>query len=86
MSELFDILNSTIYSFNPPGGMIWSIAFEPLVGALLTEGSANGNDVLGVTASNNGFSKFTPGLFLMQLYPFSSTHLTCMLTDCPPRY
>ncbi|KAF5640216.1 FAD-binding protein [Fusarium sp. NRRL 25303] len=35
MERMFETLNKTIYSFNPQDGVTWSIAFEPLVAAML---------------------------------------------------
>ncbi|KAF5722353.1 6-hydroxy-D-nicotine oxidase [Fusarium mundagurra] len=35
MQHIFESLNNAIYSFNPQDGVTWSIAFEPLVAAML---------------------------------------------------
>jgi hypothetical protein len=56
MQHMFDTLNDTIYSFNPQGGVTWSIAFEPLVAAML-KGSKHTN-VLGLESANDGYSTY----------------------------
>jgi hypothetical protein len=55
MQHMFEILNKTINSFNPQDGVTWSIAFEPLVAAML-KGSKHTN-VLGLQSANDGYSK-----------------------------
>lgn len=52
---MFDTLNDTVFSLNPEGGVTWSIAFEPLVGAMLE--SSQYNNVLGLELAEDGFSK-----------------------------
>lgn len=47
MSKIFDELNSTLSSFNIPGGITWSIAFEPLPTILTGYGDLNGGNSLG---------------------------------------
>lgn len=55
MMDIFDRLNATLGTFNPSGGVVWSIAFEPLAGAMV---SGKGGDVLGLDSENQGFGKF----------------------------
>jgi hypothetical protein len=40
MLELFDVLNATLFTFEPTGGIAWSIALEPLAGNMLTTAPA----------------------------------------------
>ncbi|RBQ70467.1 hypothetical protein FVER53590_12285 [Fusarium verticillioides] len=53
MQHMFEILNKTINSFNPKDGVTWSIAFEPLVAAML-KGSKHTN-VLGLQTAHDGY-------------------------------
>ncbi|PNP76509.1 hypothetical protein FNYG_09928 [Fusarium nygamai] len=53
MQHMFETLNKTIYSFNPLDGVTWSIAFEPLVAAML-KGSKYTN-VLGLQSAHDGY-------------------------------
>ncbi|KAH7151434.1 hypothetical protein DER46DRAFT_650514 [Fusarium sp. MPI-SDFR-AT-0072] len=53
MQNMFETLNKTIYSFNPQEGVTWSIAFEPLVAAML-KGSKHTN-VLGLQSAHDGY-------------------------------
>ncbi|KAF5637904.1 6-hydroxy-D-nicotine oxidase [Fusarium sp. NRRL 52700] len=53
MQHMFESLNNTIYSFNPEDGVTWSIAFEPLVAAML-KGSTHTN-VLGLQSAHDGY-------------------------------
>ncbi|KAF5618076.1 6-hydroxy-D-nicotine oxidase [Fusarium tjaetaba] len=53
MQHMFETLNNTIYSFNPQDGVTWSIAFEPLVAAML-KGSKHTN-VLGLQTAHDGY-------------------------------
>ncbi|KAJ4254535.1 hypothetical protein NW762_010134 [Fusarium torreyae] len=55
MQEMFEALNSTIYSFNPEGGVTWSIALEPLVAAMVKY--PKHSNVLGLESAHDGFSK-----------------------------
>ncbi|KAL2136869.1 hypothetical protein VTI74DRAFT_595 [Chaetomium olivicolor] len=48
MLEIFDIFNTTLYSFNPQGGVVWDIAFEPLPSAMLIHAAKTGGNILGV--------------------------------------
>ena len=56
MLELFTALNETISSFNPEGGVKWSIAFEPLVAAMLPEVQGPKKNVLGMESAQDGYS------------------------------
>ncbi|KAH6630037.1 hypothetical protein B0J18DRAFT_443023 [Chaetomium sp. MPI-SDFR-AT-0129] len=49
MLDIFDILNGTLYSFNPEGGIVWSIALEPLPAVLVSHAAKTGGNVLGVS-------------------------------------
>ncbi|KAM0198451.1 hypothetical protein ACHAPI_003974 [Fusarium lateritium] len=53
MQEMFDTLNKTIYSFNPPGGVTWAIAFEPLVAGMLK--NSKDSNVLGLKSAGDGY-------------------------------
>ncbi|VUC32187.1 unnamed protein product, partial [Clonostachys rosea] len=53
MQKMFDTLNDTIYSFNPEGGVTWSIALEPLVAAMLP--TLEDRDILGLEGACPGF-------------------------------
>ncbi|KAI1012180.1 hypothetical protein LB503_004657 [Fusarium chuoi] len=53
MQHMFETLNKTIYSFNPQEGVTWSVAFEPLVAAML-KGSKHTN-VLGLQSAHGGY-------------------------------
>jgi hypothetical protein len=58
MLELFDIVNSTLYSFNPEGGVVWDIAFEPLPSVMLSHAAKTSGNVLGVRPEDgNSYSK-----------------------------
>jgi hypothetical protein len=56
MMDMIDILNSTVYAYNPAGGIVWDIAFEPLAANLLT-GSEQGKNLFGLKPQDNGFGK-----------------------------
>jgi hypothetical protein len=56
MQKMFDTLNNTIYSFNPEGGVTWSIALEPLVAAMLP--NSGDTDILGLERANPGFGMY----------------------------
>ena len=57
MSKIFDTLNSTLSAFDIPGGIAWSIAFEPLPTAITKHGDFNGGNSLGTEPMDgNGFS------------------------------
>ncbi|CAH0022125.1 unnamed protein product [Clonostachys rhizophaga] len=53
IQKMFDTLNDTIYSFEPEGGVTWSIALEPLVAAMLP--SSGDRDILGLERAYPGF-------------------------------
>ncbi|KLO82321.1 Uncharacterized protein LW93_9514 [Fusarium fujikuroi] len=53
MQRMFETFNKTIFSFNPQDGVTWSIAFEPLVAAML-KGSKHTN-VLGLQSAHDGY-------------------------------
>lgn len=57
MQKMLDTLNNTIYSFNPEGGVTWSIALEPLVAAMLPD--SGDRDILGLERACPGFSTYT---------------------------
>ncbi len=58
MLEIFDVLNDTLYSFNPAGGVVWSIAFEPLPSVMLSYSEKTGGNVLGLGPEDgDGFGK-----------------------------
>ena len=45
--DIFSVINETIYSFNVPEGVVWSIAFEPLPTTFLAPGA--GKNSLGTS-------------------------------------
>ncbi|GJN77669.1 hypothetical protein PLIIFM63780_001162 [Purpureocillium lilacinum] len=53
--DIFEVLNETLYSFNPQGGVVWDVALEPLAGAMLSRPQSNGDNVLGIESSDKGF-------------------------------
>ena len=58
MSQMFDVMNETLYNFNVPEGVTWSIAFEPLPTAITKYGKEKGGNSLGTSpADGNAFSK-----------------------------
>lgn len=58
MLETFDILNNTLYSFNPQSGVVWDIAFEQLPSIMLSRASKTGGNVLGIRSEEgNSYSK-----------------------------
>ncbi|KAF4964243.1 hypothetical protein FSARC_7797 [Fusarium sarcochroum] len=67
MQEMFDTLNNTIYSFSPDGGVTWSIAFEPLVGAMLK--NSKHLNVLGSGSVEDGFI-----VLISALWPISAVN------------
>ncbi|SPQ26471.1 5265f1f4-130b-4917-a3bd-7367a864d0ad [Thermothielavioides terrestris] len=70
MQEIFDILNSTFYSFNPEGGVVWDIAFEPLPSVMLSYAAKTGGNVLGVQSEDgNGYI-----MLLSALWPNSASN------------
>lgn len=54
MVQLFDILNTTLYEFNPAGGVVWSVALEPIAGEMLSTG-----ETLGMKTTEKGYRKFS---------------------------
>lgn len=65
MLDIFDILNGTLYSFNPEGGIVWSIALEPLPAVLVSHATKTGDNVLGVSPKDgNSYGKFATPIVL----------------------
>ena len=59
MEDIFDSLNLTLYSFNPLGGVVWSIAFEPLPSIIASYAKKRGGNVLGLSEhEGNGFGQY----------------------------
>ena len=56
---MFTTLNETIFSVNPEGGVTWSIAFEPLVAAMLPRVHTHKTNMLGLESAQDGFSTWT---------------------------
>ncbi|RFU26415.1 hypothetical protein B7463_g9924, partial [Scytalidium lignicola] len=52
MSKIFDILNNTIYPFQIPENITWSIAFEPLPTVITKFGPEKGGNSLGTSPSD----------------------------------
>lgn len=66
MLEIFDILNSTLYSFSPSGGVVWDVAFEPFPSVMLTHAAKTGGNVLGVQLEDGN----------------SYSTSSCLIADC----
>ncbi|KAK3376365.1 hypothetical protein B0T24DRAFT_618528 [Lasiosphaeria ovina] len=48
MGDIFDALNTTLYAFDPAGGVVWNIAFEPLPSIMLARAGKRGGNILGL--------------------------------------
>jgi hypothetical protein len=48
IEEMFQVLNETISVFDIPGGIEWSVAFEPMPTAITRLGELKGGNVLGI--------------------------------------
>jgi hypothetical protein len=58
LGKIFDTLNATIYPFDLPSGIIWSVAFEPLPTLVTQFGDKKGGNSLGTEPKDgNAFSK-----------------------------
>ena len=56
-NAMFASLNASIAAFNPPGGVVWSIALEPLPAVLQAASRARGGNIFGLEPGNgNAFS------------------------------
>jgi len=65
MSEIFVELNDTLSSFDIPGGITWSIAFEPLPTVTTKYGELNGGNSLGTKPEDgNSFGRLPVGHFV----------------------
>src|ERR1700710_444178 len=65
MSEIFVELNDTISSFDIPGGITWSIAFEPLPTVITKYGKLDGGNSLGTQPEDgNSFGRLPIGHFV----------------------
>lgn len=70
MSQMFTILNDTLYGFNPPGGVVWSIAFEPLPTVIAAKSTQKGDNSMGLSPKDgNAFV-----MLLSPLWPVSSSN------------
>jgi hypothetical protein len=49
LSRIFSSLNETMYKFDIPGGITWSVAFEPLPTVFTKWGDLKGGNSLGTT-------------------------------------
>ncbi|MCJ1405484.1 hypothetical protein MMC11_008712 [Xylographa trunciseda] len=49
LSVIFDSLNATMYDFNIPNGILWSVAFEPLPTVIVEYGDLKGGNSLGTS-------------------------------------
>lgn len=61
LAKILDISNETIYSTYPrvPGGILWSLAFEPLPTQVTKFGPLKGGNSLGTTPGDgNGIGKY----------------------------
>ncbi|KAK4143577.1 FAD-binding domain-containing protein [Dichotomopilus funicola] len=70
MLDIFDILNGTLYSFNPEGGIVWSIALEPLPAVLVSHAAKTGGNVLGVSPEDGN----SYVMLLSALWPNSASN------------
>lgn len=60
MLEVFDVLNSTLYSVNPQGGIVWAIAIEPLPSVISSYAAKTGGNVLGIQPEDgNSYGRFS---------------------------
>ncbi|KIY00016.1 uncharacterized protein Z520_04654 [Fonsecaea multimorphosa CBS 102226] len=70
MSQTFDTLNTSFYNFTVPGGVVWSIAFEPLPTIISSYASAKGGNSLGTSpADGNAYI-----LLISALWPNRSSN------------
>ncbi|MCJ1324768.1 hypothetical protein MMC10_001430 [Thelotrema lepadinum] len=70
MSQMFDVMNETLYNFNVPEGVTWSIAFEPLPTAITKYGKEKGGNSLGTSpADGNAFI-----VLISPLWPSSASN------------
>ncbi|OCL04578.1 FAD binding domain protein [Glonium stellatum] len=64
LSRIFDSLNTTIYNFIIPGGISWSVAFEPLPTVITQHGDQNGGNSLGTSPKDgNTFVMLLTGIW-----------------------
>jgi hypothetical protein len=52
LEKMVDTFNATMYTFDIPSGIIWSISLEPLPTVITSFGSKNGGNVLGTNPSD----------------------------------
>jgi hypothetical protein len=52
LEKTFNSLNGTLYNFNIPNNIIWSISLEPLPTLITSYGNKNGGNSLGTTPSD----------------------------------
>ncbi|MCJ1355858.1 MAG: hypothetical protein MMC33_005850 [Icmadophila ericetorum] len=70
LGKIFETLNATIYNFDIPEGILWSIAFEPLPTIVTQYGPLKGGNSLGLSpADGNGII-----MLLSALWPSSSSN------------
>ncbi|OAP59211.1 hypothetical protein AYL99_06509 [Fonsecaea erecta] len=70
MSQSFDILNTSLYNFTVPGGVVWSVAFEPFPTIISSYAATKGGNSLGTSpADGNGYI-----LLISALWPNSSAN------------
>lgn len=63
LGKIFDICNTTLYDFNSPGGVVWSIAFEPLPTTVTKYGGFKSGNSLGTSPKDgNAVSKLPKNL------------------------
>ena len=61
LAKILDISNETFYTTHTqvPGGILWSLAFEPLPSRVTSFGASKGGNSLGTTpADGNGVGKY----------------------------
>lgn len=50
LDAAFEAINNTVFDFEPSGGVLWVVAFEPLPTAITQHGA--GKNVLGISPSD----------------------------------
>jgi hypothetical protein len=52
MMQSFDVLNETLFNFNVPGGVTWSVSFEPFPPVISSFAESKGGNSLGTQPSD----------------------------------
>ncbi|KAJ6446253.1 FAD-binding protein [Purpureocillium lavendulum] len=70
LMDMFEALNDTLYSFYPPGGIVWDVALEPLAGGMLSQSQSNADNVLGIGPGDNGFKECAQAKGMLQRFQY----------------